>query len=175
MDLGTLRFLNPRETFPTEPVHFSKWVADNLDRLGDMLGLELELLKREAEVGSFSLDILARVVGTDDLVIIENQIEPTDHRHLGQILTYASGLDARHIVWISPTFREEHRAALDWLNVNTIATRHFFGIQVEVLRRLQAGGQLPNCGLAEPVAKKHFADSQEHRSCARSRATQCGF
>lgn len=134
MDLGVLRFLNAREVFPTEPTHFSKWVSDNLDRLGAALDLDLELIKREAEVGPFSLDILARVVGTEDLVIIENQIEQTDHGHLGQLITYAAGYDARYIVWISPVIRENHRAALDWLNVNTTAARNFFGIQVEVLR-----------------------------------------
>ena len=134
MDLGKLHVMTPRDVFPTEPAHFSTWVAENLGRLGEALGLELELLKLEAEVGPFSLDILARVADTQDFVIIENQIEATDHRHLGQILTYASGYDAKHIVWISPKFQEEHRAALDWLNVNTVATRNFFGIQLEVLR-----------------------------------------
>jgi len=134
MDLGLLHFLNPREVFPTEPTHFSKWVADHLDHLGSALALDLELVKLEAEVGPFSLDILARVVGTQDLVIIENQIEQTDHSHLGQLLTYAAGYDAKYIVWISPEFRENHRAALDWLNTNTTAARNFFGIRVEVLR-----------------------------------------
>lgn len=134
MNLGTLTFLNPREVFPTEPAHFSKWVGDNLGHLGASLGLELELVKLEAEVGPFSLDVLARVVGTDDLVIIENQIEPTNHTHLGQLLTYAAGYDAKYIVWISPDFRENHRAALDWLNANTTAARNFFAIRVEVLQ-----------------------------------------
>jgi Domain of unknown function (DUF4268) len=134
MDLGRLYVVTPRDVFPSEPAHFSTWVAANLDRLSEALGLDLELLKLEAEVGSFSLDILARVADTQDLVIIENQIEPTDHRHLGQILTYASGYDAKYVVWISPRFQEEHRAALDWLNVNTVTDRNFFAIQVEVLR-----------------------------------------
>lgn len=134
MDLGAFRFLNAQEVFPTEPSHFSKWVAGNFDRLGAALELDLELVELEAEVGPFSLDILARIVGTQDLVIIENQIEQTDHSHLGQLLTYAAGYDAKYIVWISPEFRENHRAALDWLNANTTAARNFFGIRVEVLR-----------------------------------------
>lgn len=134
MDLGALRFLNAREVFPTEPAHFSTWVAQHLERLGDALGLELELVKLEAEVGPFSLDILARVAGTQDVVIIENQIEQTDHGHLGQVLTYAAGYDAKYIVWLSTDFREQHRAALDWLNTNTGSDRNFFGMRVEVLK-----------------------------------------
>lgn len=134
MELGQLHVVTPRDVFPTEPAHFSKWISENLDRLNEVLGLDLELLKVEAAVGPFALDILARVVDTQDLVIIENQIEQTDHRHLGQILTYAAGYDPKYVVWITPKFQEEHRAALDWLNTNTAVDRNFFGIQVEVLK-----------------------------------------
>ena len=132
MELGTLQLLNPRDVFPTEPTHFSKWLAANLVQLGLALGLDLEMIKLEAAVGPFSLDILARVVGTDDIVIIENQMEQTDHGHLGQLLTYAAGYDAKYIVWVSPDFRERHRAALDWLNLNTTAARNFWASSLKL-------------------------------------------
>ena len=102
--------------------------------LGEALGLDLELAEIEGSVGDFSCDIVAREVGTNRPVIIENQLEATDHRHLGQLLTYAGGLDAAFIVWISPEIREEHRQALDWLNRHTDAQIDFFGIRLEAIR-----------------------------------------
>jgi hypothetical protein len=91
-------------------------------------------VRPEAPVGPFSLDLLARVVGTQDRAVIENQLERTDHDHLGKLLTYTAGYDATHVIWISSEFREEHRAALDWLNNNTSPDRNFFGILVEALQ-----------------------------------------
>ena len=81
--------------------------------------MDLELQDLEAPVGGFSLDILAQEVATNRLVIIENQLEATDHSHLGQLLTYATGYDTKVVVWIARDFRDEHRAALDWLNERT--------------------------------------------------------
>jgi hypothetical protein len=88
----------------------------NLPLLGAALGLDLQLDQREGAVGELSCDIVAREVGTNRPVIIENQLERTDHGHLGQLLTYAGGLDAAVVVWISPDVRDEHGKALDWLN-----------------------------------------------------------
>ncbi|HEX3464412.1 MAG TPA: DUF4268 domain-containing protein [Candidatus Elarobacter sp.] len=133
-ELGTLRVVNIRDVWPLEPQHFSRWVADNIGILGDAIGMTLELERTEADVGAFSVDIVARDINRDRMVIIENQLTRTDHDHLGKLLTYTAGLKANVIIWISPEFREEHRAAIDWLNENTDSTKEFFAIQIEALQ-----------------------------------------
>src|SRR3954463_2153574 len=133
-DLGTLTRLDPREVWKNESTDFTPWLAENLQRLAEVLGLELELTAREASVGDFSVDLLARDLGRDRKGIIENQLEPTDHSHLGQIITYAAGLDAGVVIWVSRHFREEHRQALDWLNRVHEGRTEFFGISLELLK-----------------------------------------
>lgn len=133
-DLGRLEHVQARTLWESEARSFTPWLAQNLGLLGEALGLDLEFLKTEVEVGSFKADIAARDTGRDRQVIIENQLEPTDHGHLGQLLTYAAGLDAAVIVWISPEIREEHRQALDWLNRHTTEKIEFFGVALEVVR-----------------------------------------
>jgi hypothetical protein len=98
------------------------------------LKIELEFEAREKPVGRFSADILCKEVGADRWVLIENQLEKTDHSHLGQLLTYAAGLSAVTIVWVAANFTDEHRAALDWLNQITDETVRFFGLEVELWR-----------------------------------------
>src|SRR4029077_1332791 len=107
---------------------------ENLAILADTLGLELELEAQERPVGPFRADILCKDVATDRWVLIENQLERTDHSHLGQLLTYASGLEAVTIVWIAARFTEEHRSTLDWLNKITDESFRFFGLEVELWR-----------------------------------------
>jgi hypothetical protein len=118
----------------SEPYNFTPWLAqaDNLSLLSEAVGIELELVQQEAGVGAFSADILAKDTNSDSFVVIENQLEQTDHSHLGQLITYASGLDASAIIWISRKVREEHRQAMDWLNALTPATTGFFAIEVEL-------------------------------------------
>jgi len=142
LKLGRITAKNPKDVWPTEAHHFTPWLAepDNLALLNEALGLETELVGREERVGEFAVDIFGREVGTGHEVVIENQLEATDHSHLGQILTYAAGLEARIVVWISPRFRDEHRRALDWLNTHSTEALSFFGIELEVL---QIGGSLP--------------------------------
>ena len=134
VNLGTLERVNIRDVWEHEASDFTPWLAKNLSLLGEALGMDLELQDLEAPVGGFSLDILAQEVATNRLVIIENQLEATDHSHLGQLLTYATGYDAKVVVWIARDFRDEHRAALDWLNERTDDDTEFFGVVVELLK-----------------------------------------
>lgn len=133
-ELGQLARLDPREVWKSESADFTPWLSENLGHLAEVLGLELELTQREASVGDFSVDLVARDLGRDRVVIIENQLEPTDHTHLGQIITYAAGLDAGVVIWVSRQFREEHRQALDWLNRVHEGHTEFFGVLVELLK-----------------------------------------
>ncbi len=102
--------------------------------LGDTVGLDLECEAVEKDVGPFRADILCRETGSNSLVLIENQVERTDHTHLGQLLTYAAGLNTVTIVWIAKRFTDEHRAALDWLNEITGDEISFFGLEIELWR-----------------------------------------
>ena len=132
--------MDVRSIWQHEAHAFTPWLADNLHLLGEALGKNLEILQQEAQVGRFSLDILARDIGTDVRVAIENQLEETDHSHLGQLLTYAAGFDARVIVWVTPSFNDEHRAAIDWLNRSTTEEIEFYGVE---LRTIRIGDSLP--------------------------------
>ena len=115
-----------RTVWSNEAQAFTPWLAEHLDVLGDALGITIELEERESSVGAFSLDILARDQDSGEAVVIENQIEQSDHEHLGKLITYAFGKDAKYIVWIVKDAREEHRAAIEWLNKISDDTIGFF-------------------------------------------------
>lgn len=132
--LGRLQPVPPREVWAHEAQHFTPWLLQNADVLSDLLGMELELEVAEHPVGGFSLDLLGKDTLTGQVVIVENQLETTDHSHLGQILTYAAGTDPTTIVWVAASFRPEHRSALDWLNERTDENTRFFGVEVGVVR-----------------------------------------
>lgn len=138
MKLGRIETVDVRTVWKNEAGNFTPWLAlkENLAALGEALHLgELTLHSTELSVGDFSADIVAVDEGGAS-VLIENQLEPTDHRHLGQVLTYLAGISSSEasIVWISTRFREEHRAAIDWLNRSTIDGYDFFGVEIEMLR-----------------------------------------
>ena len=122
------------EVWETEPQHFTPWLAqeENLTLLGETLGIDLELEAQEVNVGGFRADLRCKNTVDDSWVLIENQLEATDHRHVGQLLTYAAGLDAHTVIWIAKTFRQEYRAMLDWQNRITDERYRFFGIEVKV-------------------------------------------
>lgn len=131
-NLGIIEKVDVRTIWQYEASDFTPWLADNLDTLGDALGVELEFVEKEASVGGFSLDILARDANDRSVVVIENQFGKTDHTHLGQLLAYAAGFDAAKIIWVTEDFRDEHRVALDWLNRRTDEDTQFFGVAVEL-------------------------------------------
>jgi hypothetical protein len=137
-NLGRLERVEVREQWADEARHFTPWLAsaEGLALMGDTIGMDLELVGQEQCVGPFRADILARDASSDEdhLIIIENQFEKTNHDHLGKIITYAAGQDARTIVWVAETFTDEHRQALDWLNENTGENLAFFGLQIELWR-----------------------------------------
>jgi len=136
MKLGRFEKIDLREIWNGEATDFTPWLAspENIELLGDRLGIELEVQEQEKSVGPFKADILCKDTVTDNYVLIENQLERTDHTHLGQLMTYAAGLDAVTIIWIAKTFSEEHRAALDWLNSITDDKINFFGIEIEAYK-----------------------------------------
>lgn len=135
-ELGRLERVDVRECWTHEQLDFTPWLSrpENVALLGDALGLDLQFDKSEVQVGPFRADLLCREREEDRCVLVENQLEGTDHSHLGQVLTYAAGLEAACVVWISTDFRPEHRAALDWLNNMTVAGLDFFGLQLEAWR-----------------------------------------
>jgi hypothetical protein len=132
-DIGVLKRIDAREAWIHEAHQFTPWLRDNISLLGEKLGMDLDLVEIERPVGPFAADIVAKDVSGDRWVVIENQLAPTDHSHLGQLLTYGAGTEAKVFVWISPQFREEHRAALDWLNEHSGEDFMFFGVEIELI------------------------------------------
>jgi len=134
VELGRLEQVNLRDYWKHEALDFTKWLAEdnNLALLSNEIGIDIVLERMEAPVGSFNVDILASEETTGSKIVIENQLERTDHDHLGKIITYASGYDAEHIIWIVKDVRDEHKRAIDWLNENTTAKVNFFAIKMEL-------------------------------------------
>jgi hypothetical protein len=132
MEFGILKTVSARRKWTNEARDFTPWLANNISELNKALGLELEIENTEVAVGPYAADILAKDTGTGQYVVIENQLEKTNHDHLGKAITYASVLDASTIIWIATDFTEEHKKALDWLNDHTSDQISIFGVQVEL-------------------------------------------
>lgn len=136
MKLGKLQEVDIRTVWPHEQYDFSKWLAeeDNIKELGDTLNLSLTDVETEKFVGNYRCDILCKDEITGKMVLIENQLEPTNHDHLGKIITYASGLDAAVVVWIVSSARAEHASAIEWLNKHTDDEISFFLLEVHAYK-----------------------------------------
>ncbi len=137
MGLGVLTEVKDlRKVWPHEALDFTPWLAkeENITLLGDAVGLEITVNETESGVGDFSVDIFATETGTERKIIIENQLEDTDHDHLGKLITYASGKAANIIIWVVKRAREEHRAAIEWLNNHTDENISFFLVEIKLYR-----------------------------------------
>lgn len=132
-DLAKLQKIDLRDVWGIEP-DFTGWLAqkENLDLLGEEIGVDIKLTQTEANVGSFRVDILAEEESSGRKIIIENQLEDTNHDHLGKIITYASGYDAEIIIWVVRDVREEHQRAVEWLNEHSDEKTGYFLIKVEL-------------------------------------------
>jgi len=133
VELGRIEEISVSEIFENED-EFSDWLVENVGLLNRKLQVELADLQRERQIGRFSADVVGRDVSSNRTVVIENQFGRTDHDHLGKILTYASGVDAKVVVWIAEEFADEHKQALTWLNDQTPEDVGFFGIEVRAIR-----------------------------------------
>ena len=133
--LGKIKKISDlRSVWAHEANDFTKWLAEeeNLAELSDSIGIDIELEERESSVGSFNVDLYATESGTGRKIIIENQLEDTNHDHLGKLITYASGKGADVIIWIVKRARDEHRQAIEWLNQHTDANIGFFLVEIEL-------------------------------------------
>jgi len=133
-NLSKLKKVDLRDVWGHEALDFTKWLAqqENLSALSEEIGVDIKLIKTEANVGKFNVDILAEEEASGRKIIIENQLEDTNHDHLGKIITYASGYDAEIIIWIVRDVRDEHKKAVDWLNEHTDENIGFFLIKLEL-------------------------------------------
>lgn len=140
--LGSIEKVGLREVWKHEALDFTRWLAreENLSLLGDAVGIDLELQETESAVGGFSVDIFATESGTGKRIVIENQLEETNHDHLGKIITYAAGKGAQCVIWVVARARDEHRQAIEWLNQHTDEDSSFFLVEIEVWR---IGDSLP--------------------------------
>lgn len=132
--LGNIQGLELRDIWNHEERDFTPWLAQNIDQLSSVIGLNIVVDQIEQKVGKYELDILGHVQDRETVVIIENQLYSTDHTHLGQLITYAAGLNAAIVVWVSPEVCEEHRAASEWLNDHNDGTVSFFLVRPEVFK-----------------------------------------
>ena len=135
INLGTLKEITDlRSVWSHEALNFTPWVAENVDLLADAVGLDITVDETESSVGDFNVDIYASETGTDRKIIIENQLEDTDHDHLGKLITYASGKDADVVIWVVKHAREEHKAAVEWLNNHTDDKIGFFLCEIKLFQ-----------------------------------------
>lgn len=134
MEFGKKVKVDIREIWKKEDSDFTPWLADNIRELGEVLGMDLEVIETEAKIGNFILDVLAKDLGSQSTVVIENQFYSTDHDHLGKLITYAAGFEADVAVWVAEEIKDEHKKALEWLNQKTDARTLFFGVVIEVMK-----------------------------------------
>ena len=132
-ELGKIKKVDLRNIWKKEDKEFTPWLKENIDLLSEKLGIEIIDAQTEEKIGDFRLDIIGKDANTNKFVAVENQLESTDHTHLGQLITYSAGVNAGIIIWIAKELREEHKSALEWLNENIISEISFFGVEVHAI------------------------------------------
>ena len=152
--LGTLEIVSPKTVWKNEERDFTPWVAENISHISTAIGVSVVVEQTEKKVGIYELDIFGRVDGTDKPVIIENQLGETDHKHLGQLITYASGLEAAIVIWIASEVTDEHKAAVEWLNRMANENVSFFLLRPEVVK---IGDSLPAARFHLVVGPSEFS------------------
>ncbi|MCB0742962.1 MAG: DUF4268 domain-containing protein [Ignavibacteriae bacterium] len=174
--LGEIKKVQLRKIWKNEAYDFTPWLAENLEQIGEAIGLELEFDSKEVSVGPFSADILAKDTGTDKFVVIENQLEKTNHDHLGKCITYASVLDASAVIWIASKFTDQHKKALDWLNDHTSDEIGFYGIKVELWQIDNSQPAVRFNVVSEPnIAVRQATKRKEQGELSDTRKTQFEF
>ncbi|GGL21627.1 hypothetical protein GCM10009037_01160 [Halarchaeum grantii] len=133
-DLQPVTDLGLSEVWGHEEHDFTPWLVDHIEKLAGTIAIELDDVERERAVGGYRADITATEMNTDGDVVVENQFGDTDHDHLGKLLTYAAGTNADFVIWVSETFRDEHRSVLEWLNGGDGNGAMFFGVRPRVVR-----------------------------------------
>jgi len=165
-DFASLESQEVREYWEHEAQEFTPWIAseiraEGVSKLEDSLGLDLDVIEEEKSVGRYNVDILAEVVDDNRNVVVENQLNPSNHDHLGKSIAYASGVDADIIVWISPRFHDEHRDAIQWLNENSREGVDLFAIRLEVWKIGDSDPAVRLNPVAEPSEWKEKAKRSE--------------
>jgi len=131
--LGKIKTVDLRNIWKKEDKEFTPWLKENIDLLSEKLGIEIIDTQTEEKIGDFKLDIIGKDVNSNKFVAVENQLELTDHNHLGQLITYSAGINAGIVIWIAKELREEHKRALEWLNESSISEISFFGVEVHAI------------------------------------------
>lgn len=170
--IGEIKQVNVRKLWKHEQYDFTPWLAEdeNIARLAEAIGLELEVEGTEIAVGPYSADILAKDIGRNQYVVIENQFGKTNHDHLGKLITYASFLDAGAVVWVAEQFTEEHQKALAWINDHTTEDLSFYAVSLELWQIDQSRPAVrfnvvsrPNELVKEAAAKKTSSELTDAR------------
>lgn len=159
-NLDELKQVQLRDIWHHEALNFTKWLAEepSLKLLSAAVGIELELIETESSVGAFSVDIYAQEAGTGRKVVIENQLAPTDHDHLGKVITYAAGKGAEVVIWVVEQARDEHRQAIEWLNQHTDSDFGFFLVEVELWKIGNSRAALQRRERVQRVGEGHQAE-----------------
>jgi hypothetical protein len=173
-EFSQLELQDVREYWEDEARDFTPWLANSIgteevSKLEDALGLDLEVIETEKSVGRYNVDILAEVVDDNRNVVIENQLSSSDHDHLGKSIAYASGVDADIIVWIAPRFYDEHRDAMQWLNQNSREGVDLFALRLEVWTIGDSDPAIRLNPVAEPSEWKEKAQRSEGELLLRQR------